>query len=253
LIIVFLSLAGSHARHVSSQSTKSDPALLGGQHLFEARCASCHGLNGKGGERAPDIVTRQEVAKLSEHELLEVVRKGIPSKGMPAFEALPASQLSSVVQYVRSMQGKRSQNFTAASIEDGRKLFNGKARCADCHMIQGVGGFLGPDLSSYSTNHSAEDIRNAILFANKRPSARKGLANIAMKDGRNIAGLVRNEDNFSVQVLSPDGVFHLVDKADVSDLVFEPKPFMPNDYNSQLTQSELESIVAYLASAINAK
>lgn len=252
-IIVFLCLVGSHAQRVSSQSMKPDPVLLGGQHLFEARCASCHGLNGRGGERAPDIVTRPEVAKLSEQELLGVVRKGIPSKGMPAFEALPASQLSGVVQYVRSMQGKRRQTFTAASMEDGRKLFNGKARCAGCHMVRGVGGFLGPDLSNYAANHSAEDIRSAILTADKRPNIRKAVANITMKDGRNIAGLVRNEDNFSIQIQSLDGAFHLIDKSDASDLTFEPKPLMPNDYSSQLTQSELESVVAYLVSAISAK
>jgi putative heme-binding domain-containing protein len=256
LIIMFGCIAGGLAQQASENSPKlkePNPALLSGQHLFEARCASCHGLNGKGGERAPDLVTRPEIARLSERELLDVLRKGVPSKGMPAFGGMPPGELSSVVKFVRSMQGNRNLKFAPASIENGKKLFNGKGRCADCHMVHGVGGFLGSDLSIYAANHSAEDIRGAILAAGKRPGIRKGLANITTSDGRTISGLVRNEDNFSIQVQSVDGAFHLLEKSALSELTFEPAPLMPNDYSSQLSQSELEELVAYLASTVDAK
>lgn len=255
LVILLACFAGAYAQRViqSTQgSTESNPGLLNGQHLFETRCASCHGLNGKGGERAPDIVTRPEIAKLSELELLAVVRKGIPSEGMPAFEEMAAEELSSLVKYVRSMQGSRTARVAPAVIENGRKLFTGKGRCAECHMVRGIGGFLGPDLSNYAASHNADDIRSAILTADKRPKTRKGLATVITRDGRKISGLVRNEDNFSIQVQSVDGVFHLLDKSDLSDVTFEHVPLMPEDYRLQLSQSALEEIVAYLASAVNA-
>jgi putative heme-binding domain-containing protein len=198
-------------------------------------------------------VTRPEIVKLSEHELLDLLRKGVPSKGMPAFGALPPEELSSVVKFLRSIQGNRNWNLAPASIENGKNLFNGKGRCADCHMIRGVGGFLGPDLSNYAANHSPEDTRGAILGADKRPSNKKSLVNITTRNGQKITGLVRNEDNFSIQVQSVEGIFYLLEKSDLSDLRFEPAPLMPGDYNSTLSPSELDELVDYLGSAAQMK
>jgi cytochrome c oxidase cbb3-type subunit III len=59
---------------------------------------------------------------------------------------------------------------------------------------------------------------------------------------------VRNEDNFSVQLQSVDGTFHLLQKSDLAEFAYEPMPLMPGDYNSKLTQAELKQIVAYLIS-----
>ncbi|PYU06434.1 MAG: hypothetical protein DMG34_06055, partial [Acidobacteria bacterium] len=36
---------------------------------FAGVCASCHGLDGRGGERGPDIVTQPDVARKTDAEL----------------------------------------------------------------------------------------------------------------------------------------------------------------------------------------
>lgn len=120
-------------------------------------------------------------------------------------------------------------------------------------MIQGTGGFLGPDLSDYGESHSADDIRSAIVSADKRPGFRKGLAKATTKDGRQISGLVRNEDNFSVQLQALDGTFHSLEKSSLSELTFDSAPVMPSDYDSRLSQSDLDQLVAYLLGIRNAK
>ena len=53
-------LAASHAQtnvHRTERLKQSNQALTAGRRTFESTCAPCHGLNGKGGERAPDIAT----------------------------------------------------------------------------------------------------------------------------------------------------------------------------------------------------
>ena len=115
-------------------------------------------------------------------------------------------------------------------------------------MVHGTGGFIGPDLSDYGAAHSADDIRNAILDADKRAGFRKALAKATTKDGQHLSGLVRNEDNFSVQLQSLDGTFHLLEKSKLAELTFESTPLMPGDYNSKLTQEELRQLVDYLLS-----
>src|SRR5262249_49780192 len=154
----------------------SNPVSTAGRQTFESNCAPCHGLNGKGGERAPDIATRPEVVRLSDRELLKVLREGVLSKGMPPFAMLGTAKLSQVLNYLRSLQGKDKTSGVTANTLEGKTLFAGKAGCSDCHMVRGAGGFTGPDLSDYGANHSADDIRNAILSADKRPGLRKGLA-----------------------------------------------------------------------------
>src|SRR5262249_7349627 len=57
-----------------------------GQRHFETHCAACHGADGKGGERGPDIISTEIARRRSVNELGELIRKGIPAAGMPAFQ-----------------------------------------------------------------------------------------------------------------------------------------------------------------------
>jgi cytochrome c oxidase cbb3-type subunit III len=226
------------------------PSQFKGRKIYETACASCHGLNGKGGERATDIA---EIVHLSDRQILKILRDGKPQSGMPAFGGLGRAKLADLLSYVRLLQGKRSQPVATGDVGDGKEFFTGKGGCAQCHTVRGVGGFLGPDLSSYGEGHSSDDIRSAILSADKRPGSRKALAKATTRDGDEISGLVRNEDNFSIQLQALDGTFHLLDKSKLATIMFEPEPVMPSDYDSKLSKEELNQLVAYLVSVANTK
>ena len=138
LVVICFSLA-SFAQTPAAKSA-------GGQRTFETICASCHGLNGRGGERGPDIATKPEIVRLSDGELLKILHNGKPQAGMPPFGGLGEAKLSEVLRYLRSLQGKRSAPALTANVENGKEVFSGKGGCAQCHMVNGVGGFIGPDL-----------------------------------------------------------------------------------------------------------
>jgi putative heme-binding domain-containing protein len=255
VVVLSCAFAASHAQtnvHRTKKSEQSNSSTAG-RRTFESSCASCHGLNGKGGEHAPDIATRPEVVRLSDRETLQVLREGVLQKGMPPFAALGSVKLSEVLNYLRSLQGKGGTPAVAASTTEGKVIFVGKGGCSECHMVHGAGGFTGPDLSDYGARYSADDIRSAIVNADKRPGDRKGLAKVITKDGQQISGLVRNEDNFSVQLQALDGTFHLLEKSSISELTFDSAPVMPSDYESKLSKSELDQLVGYLLSLGDAK
>lgn len=63
-----------------------------------------------------------------------------------------------------------------------------------------------------------------------------------------MTGVLRNEDNFSLQLQSPDGAFHSVVKSDVASITRSPKPLMPTDYGTTLSASELNDLVSFLMS-----
>jgi cytochrome c oxidase cbb3-type subunit 3 len=237
-----------------AQNTKSparknqagDSAAEDGRKVFESVCATCHGLDGRGGERGPNIATRAAVQQLSDEETVQVLRSGIPAAGMPAFSALGVPKIKAVMAYLRVLQGGGKAASTPGDAQRGKLLFFGKAGCAKCHMINGSGGFIGADLSSYGSNGSVEEIRAAIMDPNKDLDPRERTVLVITREGRQFTGVARNEDNFSLQLQSLDGTFHLFSKEDLDRLEFLPKSLMPADYGSTLSSDEIDDLVSYL-------
>lgn len=223
-----------------------------GRRTFESSCAACHGLDGRGGERGPNIATRAEVQQLSDEETLHVLKAGIPAAGMPSFGALGASKIRAVMAYMRILQGASKNAAISGDPQRGKELFFGKAGCANCHMINGSGGFFGADLSSYGSNVSMEQLRIAITDPNKDLDPRERTVFVTTRDGQQFAGIARNEDNFSLQLQSLDGTFHLFSKADLDHFEYQPRSLMPSDYGSVLSATELNDLVSYLVRAARA-
>src|SRR5437667_4315779 len=221
-------------------------AAADGRRIFESVCATCHGLDGRGGERGPNVATRAEVQQLSDADTLRILQAGIPAAGMPAFSALGVPKLLAVMGYLRILQGGSKVASIPGDPQRGKSLFFGKAGCVNCHTINGAGGFLGADLSSYGSNVSIEEIRSAITDPDKDmdPRARTVLA--TTREGRQFTGIARNEDNFSLQLQSLDGTFHLFAKSDLEHLEYQPKSLMPQDYGSVLSRAELDDLMSYL-------
>jgi cytochrome c oxidase cbb3-type subunit 3 len=134
----------------------------------------------------------------------------------------------------------------AGDPQKGKTLFYGKARCAECHMIDGAGGFIAADLSAYGRTRAPDEIREAITKPDKEGGTSRGVVAVAMRDGQKISGVLRNEDNFSLQLQTLDGVFHLLVKSDVESLVRQPESLMPADYGTTLGWSEVDDLIAYL-------
>lgn len=216
--------------------------------LFQATCAGCHGLDGKGGERGPDIASRQEVLRLQDREILKILRNGISTAGMPSFAALGPEKLSGLLDYLRVLQGKDASAALPGDPQLGKIIFYGKARCSECHMVRGAGGFIGSDLSSFGAGLAPSEIQHAITEFGKDPAQlRSGIA-VALSSGQTVQGIIRNEDNFSLQVQSADGVYHLLKKSEIAKTEILTPPLMPTDYASTLTAGELHQLVAYLMS-----
>src|SRR6185436_18358056 len=66
------------------------------------------------------------------------------------------------------------------------------------------------------------------------------------KEGREIRGVRRNEDTFSVQMVDALGQLHLLDKLTLAALRVENTSLMPGDYTTRLTRTELDDLIAYL-------
>src|SRR5262245_48822462 len=82
------------------QAPAQPAAPAGGQAIFAAQCAFCHGRDATGGAGGPDLTDSALVAKDVTGDLIgPVVRSGRPEKGMPPF-ALSEPDLKAVVTYI---------------------------------------------------------------------------------------------------------------------------------------------------------
>jgi putative heme-binding domain-containing protein len=248
IALVALAAAVGHAQ-LSPKATKSLATAAGatsGQKTFAARCSGCHGLDGRGSQRAPNIATDQTTRHFSDMELAEIVFNGRTDYGMPAFRELGSEQVQRVVDYLRLLQGVGAMS-PAGSPKNGAALFFGKAACSTCHTVAGQAGYVGSDLSTYAQGLTPAEIRKSITD----PSPSTGRAKTVLAtthDGRELSGAVRNEDNFSIQLQSADGTFHFLMKSDLDKLDYQRLPAMPTDYGQKLSPQELDDLVGYLQS-----
>ena len=122
----------------------SAATLVDGKVLFSASCAACHGSDGRGAERGPDIVTPRRAATRPLEETARIIRQGIPPGGMPP-STLSDPEIMAISGHLRSL---------------------------------------------------AETAREPRTFARVR---------VRLRDGRTLEGLVQNESNFDLQLLTATG------------------------------------------------
>jgi len=188
---------------------------------------------------------------MSSADISRVIREGTPSKRMPAFgESFDTATLGELTAYVRSLlENNQQPTRLPGDPVAGKPVFYGKAGCSECHMVNGEGGFLGDDLSVYARSHSPDDIRGTITDPSKNRERQPKTVSVVTRDGLQFTGIARNEDNFSIQVQTADGAFHLLAKSDIAKLNYEPHSLMPADYAQRLSARELDDLVSFLIRA----
>lgn len=249
LILLVCQLCFSQAKQSPTPSQPKDD--VPGRSTFNSTCAACHGLDGRGSDKALNIATSPRVRAFSDAKLASVISNGIPDVGMPGFRTLSADQVRALVGYLRSLQGKSDAGVLPGDAKRGREIFFGKGECASCHSIAGEGGFLGPDLTDYAATNSPDGLRNEIIKSPRAPSHGYRPALIITTRGVRLEGLIRNEDNFSIQLQTVDGNFHLLRKIDVQSCEHRDGSLMPANYRERLSDTELDDLINYLMKTPN--
>jgi PQQ-dependent dehydrogenase (methanol/ethanol family) len=238
-IAALLGAAGSVAR--------ADP-VAEGRKRFQIRCAGCHGADAAGGERAPGIGQGDRAGLENETTLKEVIRKGIPESGMPAFPLIPDPELQVLVAFLRSRIVPASQSQLAGDARAGESYFFGEGKCATCHMILGRGGLQGPDLTGVGERLTAAEIEASLLNPNGRRVKGYEVVTARLLSGEKIHGFLKNESGFDLQIQGFDGRLHLLNSSGVAALERSPDSLMPKASASETT---LQNVVAFLARPAN--
>ena len=130
-----------------SAATSADPAVDEGKKLFQSlSCASCHGLNGEGGNRAPSLIG---VGAAAVDFQMGTGRMPLQAHGPEAPRKRPVADEADILKvaaYVASLgSGPAIPQFDNADWQKADTAFGGalfRTNCAQCHNFAGSGGAL---------------------------------------------------------------------------------------------------------------
>jgi cytochrome c oxidase cbb3-type subunit III len=222
------------------------------------------GLGARGGGRGPDLTRAQKRHGNSDEEIFHNIHDGIAGTAMPPATSggigvgMTDEEIWQVVTYIRSVEKKA--NAVAGNAARGKELFYGTAGCATCHMVNGKGGRLGPELTSTATSRSEEYFVDSLRNPSKRLA--QGImevmkdfpqeyetANVTTADGTKYQGVVLNEDAFTVQVLDTREVLHSWEKRSLKKYEKTRQSLMPTYDEKMLPEKDLQDLLAFLAAA----
>ena len=235
-----------------------------GEFQFRINCAFCHGLGARGGGRGPDLTRTRKRHGNSDAEMFQTINQGVPGTAMPTNGTtgqgvgMTEEEIWQVITYLRSVQLKAPAQ-PLGDAAHGKQLFYGDANCSGCHMVEGKGGHLGPDLTAAGMARSAsaltDSVRNpsrrlapGLLEATKEFPQEYETVTVVTAKGQEIQGVTMNEDNFSLQMMDASETIHLLEKDQLRSINKSRKSTMPAYAPALLSERDLQDIVAYLQS-----
>jgi cytochrome c oxidase cbb3-type subunit III len=226
-----------------------------GKKLFDGMCARCHGIDGTGDE-GPALNRAVLSHAATDDALQEVIREGIPDRGMPRVRRLTDNELNQLVAYVRSLG--RAAAVARGDAQRGHEIYT-RLGCASCHIVSGQGGSFGPDLTGIGVSRGGAYLKQSII--GPAETLPRGLSlvpgrgfveflpvHVVTADGKDLRGVRINEDPFTIQLRDTSNQFHSFRKSELKSLDKEfGKSLMPG-FRGRVTDGELDDLVAYLSS-----
>ena len=219
-----------------------------GRQSYQAQCSACHGINATGNPEVggPDLSTGQFQRAGGDAGLFRVIRDGIDGTAMIGLGADATEQsVWQIVTFLRSLAPADID--PGGSAAAGQALFAGKGDCARCHMVNGDGGRLGPDLSSVGDRRTPGELESDLLDPDARVLPRWWTITASGPGGETVEGLRMSEDTFTFRIMDADENLRAFSK--YGDWSYErtQASTMPG-YAATLTAQERTDLVAYLYS-----
>ncbi|HTZ97139.1 MAG TPA: c-type cytochrome [Terriglobales bacterium] len=153
---------------VASKSESSyQPAGKAGQLMSDLACFSCHRINGRGSDLAPDLTWEgSSVQRQWLEDFLRSPNTLRPAliRRMPRFNLKP-DEITTLTDYIMTVyqtpafdrDSMPNSGYAASEIERGKQLFYSKYACQGCHIVDAKTdkGYIGPTLTQVGSRLNA--------------------------------------------------------------------------------------------------
>ena len=235
--------ARTEARVTKNPLQGNQDAIREGGTKFRSRCAGCHGPDARG-YIGPDI-TGLSASGYTDERLFGIVRRGVPGTEMTPADPLRVSDRD-IWQLLAYLDTLKAAPSTPASgdAQNGERIF--RANCSSCHMVNGRGGQLGPDLSRVGSGRSRPALLNKVRGTSDNVRPGYEAVTVVTRDGQRIRGVKKNEDEFSIQIVDMRERLQGYLKANLTEILTEPRTVMPAYSAEQLNDRALDDLLQYL-------
>ena len=220
--------------------------IAAGKRIFAAQCAWCHGTDGVGGS-GPSLQRPTLRHARQDIDLVAIVRTGIPGTEMPGSQlSMTETMAWRTASYVRSL-GRAPREAIRGDAQRGAAVYEAKG-CQTCHVLNGRGTAVGPELTRIGALRGAAYLREAMV----KPEAARPpgylVVRAVARTGDEVRGIRVDEDVFWIHVRDAAAKLHALEKKHLAQLDRELTGTLMPSYASSLTADELDDLVAYLSS-----
>jgi putative heme-binding domain-containing protein len=216
-----------------------------GKQIFGGHCAPCHGPEGEGGKGA-NLALPTLSRAADDAALFKTIQNGIPGTEMPKAGEMNDHEVWQVAAFVRTLGRVTEPEKLSGSAPRGRELVRSKGNCLNCHVMAGEGVAMGPELTTIGLRRNAAFLRRTLL--DPKTSIPEGYAFVELITKRNqrISGIRLGEDTYTVQVRDLSGHLHSFWKNDLSEFREDSTRTPMPSFQTMLSDSEREDVIAYL-------
>jgi cytochrome c oxidase cbb3-type subunit 3 len=215
-----------------------------GSRAFRNSCQNCHGPDGDG-IAGVDLGRGQFKTASSDADLVRIILNGVPGTAMPPVK-MAEEQAARIVAYLRSVAATKRTATAAGDPLRGKTLFEGKGKCVTCHIVDGAGGRLGPELTRIGQVRRAVELEQSVLAPEAEVLPTNRFYRVVTRDGTTVTGRLLNHDTFTVQLLDSSERLRSFAKSELKGQGFVTTP-MPSAKGT-LAPQEVTDVVSYLVS-----
>jgi putative membrane-bound dehydrogenase-like protein len=125
----------------------------------------------------------------------------------------------------------------------GKEVFI--VNCANCHVFNGQGGKIGPDLTGIGARDRAE-ILTDILDPNRSVEANYRVWTVTTKDGETFSGRLETETQTTIEILDITAQKHVIPRKEIASTSESQLSLMPIGLEA-LSADDLKGLLEYLA------
>jgi putative heme-binding domain-containing protein len=129
----------------------------------------------------------------------------------------------------------------------GGQLFAKTAECAKCHLVDGQGKDVGPNLSEIGSKLSRQALFESILYPSAGISHSYETYAVESKDGNVSMGLLVSQTDAEVTIKLADALVRTYRKDEIETIKKLETSLMPADLQKTMTAQDLIDVVEYLA------
>lgn len=195
-------------------------------------------------------------AELLENELEQLINGNLnPEIHLDLVLAAENSESEQVQQALEEYKSQKPEDDPLAeyretlyggNAERGGRIFYSdvSAQCARCHMINGFGAEVGPDLTEVGNRLSRQELLLSMIDPSAQPAAGYSSITVTRSDGETVSGIFQEETD-SELTLTVSGEEVTIPKSDISNRRDAPSAMIA--VGDVLSRTQLRDLVEFLS------